>query len=100
MSRQRGSRTVGRGVVIPGCYDRINASVYRGVDPRIFVSPNDVPEQDISNPLTRALDAGEPVTVACWRVSNRQLRQQYSWLRGPGLVRVYPNDLVEAADAL
>lgn len=102
MSRQRGStRAVGGGILIPGCYDKISAAVYRGVDPRVFVAPNDVGVHvAVTSPLLRALDAGAPVTVACWRVSNRALRQQYSWLRGPGMVTVYPNDVVEAADAM
>ena len=104
MSRQRNSgRATGSGVVIEGVYARLSAATYRGVDPRVYVSPEDQSTEvqaalAVSSPLLDKLDANQPVVVPKWRISgnsNPAVRQQYPWLRGPGCVRVYPDDVVE-----
>ena len=90
----------GAGVVIPGIYERLCATTYRGLDPRVFVSPDGQYETvqaalAVHNPLLDKFDANEPVEVPKWRVSNHQLRQQYPWLAGVGSVVVFPDDTVE-----
>ena len=101
MARQRNShRHHGAGVVIPGIYERLCATTYRGLDPRVYVAPDGQHEAvqaalSVRSPLLDALDANEPVEVPKWRVSNRELRQQFPWLAGVGSVVVFPDDTVE-----
>ncbi len=95
--------TDGVGLTIPGVYQRISDSTYRGTDPRVFVSPDGQYETvqaalAVHSPLLDKFDDNEPVTVPCWKVSNRELRQQYSWLTGAGAVTVHPDDWVEPTD--
>jgi hypothetical protein len=92
--------------VIPVIYQRISERTYRGVDPRVYVSPEDECTEvqaatAVTSPLNRALDANEPVRVPKWRItghSNPGLRQRYPWMAGPGCVRVHPNDTVVETD--
>lgn len=94
------------GDVLPGCYERLSAATYRGVDPRIYVSPEDEVRtvqapRAVTSPLIRALDAGEPVVVPKWRIrgnSNPGARERFPWLAGPGCVRVWPDDRIEETD--
>ncbi|MEI6251771.1 MAG: hypothetical protein WCP30_03115 [Mycobacteriaceae bacterium] len=48
----------------------------------------------VHSPLPDRFDANEPVVVAKWRMSNRELRQQVPWLAGSAVVRVFPDDRV------
>ena len=106
MSRARSSHAADDADVLPGVYDRLSAATYRGVDPRVYVSPeNEFTTVEaalaVTSPLIRKLDAGEPVTVPKWRIrgnSNPGARQRYLWLAGPGCVRVFPDDRIEPTD--
>ena len=105
MARQRNGRTANLdgGIHIPGVYQRLADSTYRGCDPRIFVSPDGQYETvqaalNVHSPLLDRFDANEAVVVPIWRVSNRQLREQYSWLSGVGTVIVGPDDRVLPTD--
>ena len=109
MSRPR--RTVGQdhtggvGVTIPGIYQRISDSTYRGTDPRVYVAPDDEcftveAALAVHSPLLDAFEANEPVRVPKWKVSNQALRQQYPWMTGAGAVIVFPDDWVEPTDLL
>lgn len=102
MARQR-SNAYEDTVTIPGIYQKLAASIYRGCDPRIFVSPDGQYEtvqaaKAAHNPLLDLFDAGLPVRVARWQVSNRVLRQTHPWLTGVGTVLVTPDDRVSPTE--
>lgn len=92
--------------VLPGVYERLSAATYRGVDPRIYVSPEDEVRTvqaalAVTSVLLRKLDANLPVVVPKWRItgnSNPGSRHQFPWLAGPGQVRVWPDDRIEPTD--
>ena len=91
------------GIVIEGIYEKLATSIYRGVDPRVFVTPDGQCEEvqaakAVHSPLMDRFDQGLPVQVARWQVANRALRQQHPWLAGVGTVVVTPEDRVYPTD--
>ena len=102
MARQRNGRNDDLDM-LPGAYERLSVTTYRGVDPRIYVSPEDEVRtvqavKAVTSPLIHLLDASLPVVVPKWRISgnsNPGARQQCPWLAGPGNVRVWPSDEIE-----
>lgn len=85
---------------------RLAEATYRGVGPRVNVSPEDEVQTvqgalAVTSPLLRKLDADRPVVVPKWRIrgnSTPGARQALQWLSGPGCVRVWPDDRVEPTD--
>lgn len=106
MARHRTPRHADDADVLPGVYDRLAETTYRGVDPRIYVSPEDEVTTvqgalAVTSPLLRKLDANQPVVVPKWRIrgnSNPGARQQFPWLAGAGNVLVFPDDRIAPTD--
>ncbi len=106
MARQKSVRHADDADVLDGVYARLADSMYRGIDPRIYVSPEDEvltvqAARAVTSPLLRKLDANVPVVVPRWRIrgnSNPGARQLFPWLAAPGNVRVWPDDRIEPTD--
>lgn len=106
MSRARSPRASDDADVLPGVYQRLSEATYRGQDPRCYLDPegNVAVVQAalaVHSPLLDRLDANLPVVVPKWRIrgnSNPGARQRFSWLAGPGCVRVFPDDRIEPTD--
>jgi hypothetical protein len=106
MARQRnsgGGYDNNAGISIAGIYQRLSDATYRGQDPRAYLDPegNVAVVQAalaVHSPLLDRFDANESVVIPKWRVANRELRQQYPWLAGPGCVRVWPDGRIEPTD--